>query len=89
MRYQSIFIELCRQSEIAKIDEIRDMPVINIQEWTGVPIKKTGPKRALIILVVSILSFIVTVFYILFFPKMKIYVNSLFLNQKYGSKKIL
>lgn len=63
--YQTVVIELTRQLEIARIDEIRDAPIINMQEWARVPVVKAGPIRILyaiaafvLILSISALSFL-------------------------------
>jgi uncharacterized protein involved in exopolysaccharide biosynthesis len=57
--YATIVTELQRQLEIARIDEIRDAPIINVQEWAGVPVVKAGPSRtrSVILLFMPILIF--------------------------------
>jgi uncharacterized protein involved in exopolysaccharide biosynthesis len=42
---QNVYIELTKQLELAKIDEIKDAPILNIKENAQNPIKKAGPKR--------------------------------------------
>ena len=37
--------ELTKQLEIAKIDDIRETPIVNIKEWAKDPVIKAGPKR--------------------------------------------
>lgn len=69
---QAVYVELCKQLEIAKIDEIKDTPVLNIREDAREPIKKSGPKRVIITLVSMMISFLISVFYILNKEKIKI-----------------
>jgi len=47
---QEIMIQLQKQYELAKIDEARDMPVLDIIDMPMKPIKKSKPKRILIVL---------------------------------------
>ena len=44
---QGVYMDLTRQLELIKLDEIRDTPVLNIQELAGDPVLKTGPLRTL------------------------------------------
>lgn len=62
----SVFLELSKQLELAKIDEIKDTPVVNLKEEAGNPIIKTGPKRLDILIAVLFLSFIFTLSYFAF-----------------------
>ncbi len=57
---QTIFVELTKQLELVKLDEIKDTPIINIREQAGVPIKKAGPKRSIFILLILCLSVIIS-----------------------------
>ena len=41
----AVYIELNKQLEVAKIDEIRETPVVNIKEWAKDPVIKAGPAR--------------------------------------------
>jgi len=47
---QEIMIQLQKQYEIAKIDEARDMPVLDVIDIPMKPIEKSKPKRKMIIL---------------------------------------
>ncbi len=42
---QTVYVELTKQLEIAKIDEIKDAPVLNVKEFAKSPVKKAGPRR--------------------------------------------
>lgn len=63
---QTVYAELTKQLEIAKIDEIKDAPVIDIQEEVNEPIIKTGPRRISILIIILFLSSILSVAYIIF-----------------------
>ena len=70
---QAVYIELTKQLEIAKIDEIRDTPVINIKEEAKDPIQRAGPNRRKALLFVIFFSICSTVIFIAFTPKIKKY----------------
>ena len=42
---QVVYATLAQQLELVKLDEIKDAPVLNVQEYVGDPIIKTGPSR--------------------------------------------
>jgi uncharacterized protein involved in exopolysaccharide biosynthesis len=63
---QALYIELVKQYEIAKLNELNDTPVINIREKAKGPVKKTGPKRSLIFILVMFFSFSLVCLYIAF-----------------------
>jgi uncharacterized protein involved in exopolysaccharide biosynthesis len=54
---QAIFIELTKQLELAKLGEVKDVPVINVVEQVKDPIKKSGPKRRTALIEIFLLSF--------------------------------
>ena len=60
---QTVFIELTKQLEIAKIDQIKDAPVLNVKEYAKNPVKKTGPKRANSLIMIMFFSFILSSLY--------------------------
>jgi len=70
---QEIMIQLQKQYEIAKIDEARDMPVLDIIDIPMKPIGKSKPKRKIIILVGGIaavfFAVLAAVFYDIFLEK--------------------
>jgi uncharacterized protein involved in exopolysaccharide biosynthesis len=63
---QNVYIELTKQVELVKLDEIKDTPILNVKEIAQNPVIKAGPKRALTLLVILFFSFIISVTYILF-----------------------
>jgi len=62
---QTVFAELNKQYEIAKIDEVRDMPIINTREEALEPIIKTGPMRAMALVKILFLSMLLSSIYII------------------------
>ena len=40
---QNVYVDLTRQLELVKLDEVKDVPILNIQELAGNPVIKTGP----------------------------------------------
>ena len=63
---QTVFIELTKQLEIAKIDQIKDAPVLNVKEFAKNPVKKAGPKRAIALIIIIFFSFLITSIYFVF-----------------------
>ncbi len=63
---QSVYVELRKQLELSKIEEIKDTPVLNVKEYAKDPVKKAGPKifsNFLLVLVLSLLfSFLFFIF---------------------------
>jgi uncharacterized protein involved in exopolysaccharide biosynthesis len=71
----TVYVELNKQLEIAKIDEIKDTPVLNVKEPAKDPVIKAGPKRANTFVVIFLLSIIVSCAFTLFNGKLKNYYN--------------
>ena len=59
----AVFIELSKQLEIAKIDEVKNTPVLNIKELAKDPILKAGPKRLNSLILIIFLSAIFSIAY--------------------------
>jgi len=72
---QAVFVELTKQLEIAKIDEIKETPVINFRETAQDPVIKAGPPRAIILLLIVFLSFSGTSSYYLFSKRIRNYLK--------------
>ena len=51
-----IFVELTKQYEIAKIEELRTTPLVNELDSADIPAVKSGPKRALIVVLFILLG---------------------------------
>lgn len=52
----TIFIELKKQIEIAKIEETKNMPLVNVLDTARVPIERSSPRRRQIVVTVFVLS---------------------------------
>lgn len=63
---QTVYIELTKQLEIAKIDQIKDAPVLNVKEFAKSPVKKAGPRRASTLVTFMSLSLLISSVYFLF-----------------------
>ncbi len=62
---QTVFIELTKQLEIAKIDQIKDAPVLNVKEFAKRPVKKAGPQRASALISIMFFSLLGSCLYFL------------------------
>jgi len=60
---QTVFVELTKQLEISKIDQIKDAPVLNVKEYAKNPVIKAGPKRASSLITIMFFSFILSSLY--------------------------
>jgi uncharacterized protein involved in exopolysaccharide biosynthesis len=54
----ALFIELEKQYELAKLDEIRNTPVVQVLDPARTPAEKSSPKRALIAILAALASLI-------------------------------
>jgi tyrosine-protein kinase Etk/Wzc len=72
---ETLFELLAKQYEMAKLDEARDAPVIQIIDNAVQPEKKVKPKRALIVILSTILGFLASIFYILYVERRRLYEN--------------
>lgn len=70
---QAVYIELNKQLEIAKIDEIKETPVLNVKELAKDPIVKAGPKRGIIFVIILFTSIILSALYYMFRDELKKY----------------
>jgi uncharacterized protein involved in exopolysaccharide biosynthesis len=71
----AVYIELNKQLEVTKIDEIRETPVVNIKEWAKDPVYKAGPARANNFIKVLLLSVLLSSFYFLFKDRLMKYMK--------------
>ncbi|ACB32918.1 lipopolysaccharide biosynthesis protein [Leptothrix cholodnii SP-6] len=63
--YETLFDLFARQYEMARADEARDGSVIQVIDPAQVPEYKSGPKRGMIAVLATILTFILSVLYVL------------------------
>ena len=60
----SVYTELSKQLEQSKLQVNRDTPVFSIVKEASMPVKKSSPKRTLIVLVFGFLGFVISVFWV-------------------------
>lgn len=68
---QTVYIELNKQMELAKIEQIRDAPVLNIKEYAKNPVQKAGPKRLSSIIQIMFVSLAISLLYVIFSERIK------------------
>lgn len=71
----AVYIELNKQLEVTKIDEIRETPVVNVKEWAKDPIYKAGPARVSNFIKFLFLSILFSSIYFLFKDRVKKYLK--------------
>ena len=59
----TVYSQLEQQRELSMIDVVKDAPVLNIMESAKNPIIKTGPSRAIILIIIMFFAVCITVFY--------------------------
>lgn len=69
----AVYIELNKQLEIAKIDDIRETPIVNIKEWAKDPVIKAGPARLKSLIIIMFFSVVLSSLYYLFKPQLQKY----------------
>ncbi len=74
---QTVFVELTKQLELAKIDQIKDAPVLNVKEYAKNPVIKAGPKRAITLVVIMFFSALLSGCYFIFIEDIKKYIGFL------------
>lgn len=68
---QTVYIELNKQMELARIEQIRDAPVLNIKEYAKNPVLKSGPKRLSSIIQIMFFSILFSLIYFILKEKIK------------------
>ena len=71
----SVYLELRKQYELAKIDVIRDTPVVNVRDYARDPIVKAGPKKLVTLIIIMFLSGVFSALYFMFKTSLKKYVG--------------
>jgi uncharacterized protein involved in exopolysaccharide biosynthesis len=56
----AVYVELRRQLELAKIDEVKNIPVIQILDTARAPVRKSAPRRSILVLSAMALTFLAT-----------------------------
>lgn len=73
--YQTIYLEINQQLELARIDEIKDNPIVNIKENVKEPVIKTGPHRVILFILFAFLAGIFVILFFVYQESMKRYLN--------------
>ena len=81
---QAVYIELNKQLEIAKIDEIKETPVLNVKELAKDPVIKAGPKRGIIFIIIMFISIFFSALYFMFRDEINKYYGILIGDKKNG-----
>ncbi len=68
---QTVYAELNKHLELAKIEEVKDTPILNLVEYAQEPVIKAGPPKLLILVFVMLLSLITSLLYVIFYPRYK------------------
>ena len=63
--HETVFDLLSEQYETARIQEVRSIPVVSVIDAPGLPERKSGPHRALIVLISTFLSAVLTAAFLL------------------------
>jgi len=71
--FQTVYIELTKQLEIAKIDQIKDAPVLNIKELAKDPVLRAGPKKKSNLITIMFFSVMISALYFIFRDDIKKY----------------
>ena len=71
----AVFLELSKQYELAKIDEIKDTPIVNVRDYAKNPVIKAGPKRLVTLITVMFLAVLFFGLYLGFKPSIQKYVG--------------
>jgi uncharacterized protein involved in exopolysaccharide biosynthesis len=66
VKYQEVMFELlAKQYELARVDEAKDAPIIQVLDKAAPPEKKSGPKRALIVVAATLAGLLASVLLVL------------------------
>lgn len=69
----AVYVQLAQQAELAKIQEVKDTPVINIEEFAKNPVDKNGPRRLVTLIIIMFFSVLISATYLIFSLKIKLY----------------
>ncbi len=62
----SVYLELRKQYELAKIDVIKDTPIVNVRDYAKDPVVKAGPKKLVTLIIILFLSGLFSGLYFMF-----------------------
>jgi uncharacterized protein involved in exopolysaccharide biosynthesis len=63
--HETVFDLLSEEYETARIEEVKSIPTVSVIDFPGLPEKKSGPHRTLIVLISTLLSAVITAIYLL------------------------
>jgi capsule polysaccharide export protein KpsE/RkpR len=63
--HETVFDLLSEEYETARIEEVKSIPTVSVIDFPGLPERKSGPHRVLIVLIATIISCIVTALFLL------------------------
>ncbi|HXC94885.1 MAG TPA: GNVR domain-containing protein [Edaphobacter sp.] len=63
--HETVYDLLSEEYENARIEEAKSIPTVGIIDFPGVPERRTGPHRTLIVLISTFLSFVMTALFLL------------------------
>jgi capsule polysaccharide export protein KpsE/RkpR len=63
--HETVFDLLSQEYETARIEEVKSIPTVSVIDVPGLPEKKSGPHRTLIVLISTLLSVILTAVFLL------------------------
>jgi uncharacterized protein involved in exopolysaccharide biosynthesis len=84
----TLYTELKKQFEIVKIEEIKNIPIINIMDAGSAAARKERPKRFMILLLSTLFGFIGSVSYVIGMSRYGDDVREMLKELKMGIKKI-
>jgi hypothetical protein len=64
--------------EIIRLEEIKDTPIINIREEAGIPIQKAGPMKSVYLFIITMISLVISILWILFNEDMVFYYKTIY-----------
>jgi uncharacterized protein involved in exopolysaccharide biosynthesis len=71
---EEVFVELQRQYEIAKIEEVRNQPLLRVLDRAVPPVEPSEPQRLLFVFAVACVAFVISVVYVI----LRSYVRSVY-----------
>jgi len=57
---EAVWETLTKQYEMARVQEAKEIPTIRVLDTANVPVRKSGPKRTILVLMVTFLSFVLS-----------------------------
>ncbi len=71
----AVYLELSKQYELAKIDVIKDTPIVNVESYAGNPVLKAGPHKLATLIIIMFLSGLFSALYLGFRENIQKYVG--------------